>query len=69
MAIKPRNQYDATDAFIDLDDDGNAVLSVLTEQAVDLTILMSHQVLEQLRSQIAFQTTQSNDPSVPPSKA
>ena len=69
MSIKPRNLYDATDAFIDLAEDGHAVLSVLTEQDIDLTIRMSREVLERLRSQIAFLTEQPNDPSVSPSSA
>ena len=50
--IKPRLEYDATDTAVDRLQGGSTALHVLTQQNVDLTILLTADQVEQLRRQI-----------------
>ena len=58
MNDKPRYIYEATDIHVDRADDGSSVLSVPTNGDVDLSILLTAELLERLRARIDFPKAQ-----------
>ena len=65
---KPRHEYDITDMAIDPLPDGSAALHFLTRQDIDLTVLLTADQVQQLRSQIASLPASEEPSSEPPSK-